>query len=145
MSSINDFPARGKIIEVNGKRVIFNPSGTTYQLHLEFAGEGDPQVSTQPIEILIRIQARKVYTVPSGGNFIQPIFGTPKIIQGRVRYADDRAIVVQAGATIICELPSAETAIDLSEGKIQVGHMANVVALPGATFQLAKAAGIALV
>ena len=143
MPSPNDFTARGKIIEVRDRIVVFQPSATTYQLHLEFTGDGAPQTSAQPIDCLIRVDARKVYTVPSGGNFIQPIFGPPRIIQGRVKYADDRTLVVHAGAPIICQLPAAESAIDLSEGKIRVGHMANVVALPGATIQLATSAVVA--
>ncbi len=135
MPSPTDFPARGKIIEVRDSTVVFQPTGTNYQLHLEFTGER-PQISTQPIECFIRAEARKVYTVPSGGNFIQPIFGPPKIIQGRVKYADPQTIVVHAGTPIVCQLPAADTAIDLSEGKIRVGHMANVVALPGARIEL---------
>jgi len=143
MPSPNDFTARGKIIEVRDRIVVFQPSATNYQLYLEFAGDGVPPISAQPIDCLIRVDARKVYTVPSGGNFIQPIFGPPRIIQGRVKYADDRTLVVHAGAPIICQLPAAESAIDLSEGKIRVGHMANVVALPGATIQLATSAVVA--
>ncbi len=139
MASINDFPARGKIIEVKDGIVVFAPSGTNYQIHAAFKGTDKPQISTFPIECFIRVDARKVYTVPSGGNFIQPIFGPPRIIQGRVKYADERAIVIHAGCPIICALPSAETAIDLSEGKIRVGHTVNVVSLPGASLEIAAA------
>jgi hypothetical protein len=139
MPSTHDFPARGKIIEVKDRTVVFAPSGTNYLIHAEFHGDSKPQISTHPIECFIRVDARKLYTVPSGGNFIQPIVGPPKIIQGRVKYADDRTIVVQGGCPIICDLPVAETAIDLGEGKIRVGHMANVVALPGARLELAAA------
>src|SRR5690349_12880387 len=139
MPSIHDFPARGKIIEVKNGVVVFQPSNTNYQIWLGVENDAKHEVSKQPIECFIRVEARKVYTVPSGGNFIQPIFGPPKIIQGRVKYADDKTLVVQAGTLIICQLPAAETAIDLSEGKIRVGHMANVVALPGARIELAAA------
>lgn len=138
MPSSTDFPARGKIIEVRDAIVVFQPSNTNYQLHLEFTGDAKPQVSPQPIECFIRVDARKVYTVPSGGNFIQPIFGPPRIIQGRVKYADQQTIVVHAGTPIICALPAADSAIDLAEGKIRVGHMANVVGLPGARIELAS-------
>jgi len=140
MPSVNDFPARGKIIEVKTGVVVFQPSNTNYQIWLNVPDATQYQISAHPIECLIRVSARKVYTVPSGGNFIQPIFGPPKIIQGRVKYADERTIVVQAGVPIIVDLPAAESAIDLSDGKIQVGHMANVVASPGAAFTSADAA-----
>ena len=136
MSSPNDFPARGKITEVRGGIVVFQPSNTNYQLHLEFTGDAKPEVSAQPIHCLIRVDARKVYTVPSGGNFIQPIFGPPRIIQGRVKYADNNTLVVQAGVPVICTLPGEDSAIDLAEGRIRIGHMANVVALPGARIEV---------
>src|SRR5436190_19047565 len=117
MASISDFPARGKVIDVRENLIVFQPHGTTYELHLSteqpYAGPRD-----SPISAFIRAVARKVYTVPSGGNFIQPIFGPPRIIQGRVRIIDQRALVLQAGAPIIIDLPAADTAIDPVEGPI---------------------------
>src|SRR3954469_16544092 len=145
MASVSDFRAKGKVIEVRGEGVVFQPSGTTYEIHLKVdrdapapSAAAPVQATKAPIECLIRVQARKVYTVPSGGNFVAPIFGPPKTIQGRVLYADDRSIVVQgaASAPIVVDLPSADTAIDLSEGTIRVGNLVNVVALPGATFAM---------
>jgi hypothetical protein len=136
MSSIHDFPARGKIIEVKNGLVVFQPSNTNYQIWLNVENDAKSEVSKHPIECFIRVEARKVYTVPSGGNFIQPIFGPPKIIQGRVRYADEKTLVVHAGVPVIVDLPGVDSAIDLSEGRIQLGRMANVVALPGARFEL---------
>jgi hypothetical protein len=137
MPSPTDFPTRGKVTSVNDGFVVFVPRDTTYEMHLKTAKPYDGPVNG-PIDALIRLQARKVYTVPSGGNFITPIFGPPKIVQGRVRYLDDRHLVVQAGAKVIVELPGADSAIDLDEGYITVNKMVNVVALPGATFELAE-------
>jgi hypothetical protein len=139
MPSIADFPAKGKILATSendkGRMVVFQPQGTNYELHLlsdePFSGE-----LNKPVELTIRVQARKVYTVPSGGNFIVPIFGPARIIQGRVRYADDRLLVVHAGAPVIVELPAADSAIDLNEGAIQVGRMVNVMVLPGASCEM---------
>ena len=84
--------------------------------------------------------ARKIYTVPSGGNFISPIFGPPRIIQGRVRYLDETEMVVQAGVPVIVELPKDENAYDLVRGDLTVSSLVNVVVLPGARFELAVAA-----
>jgi hypothetical protein len=92
----------------------------------------------KPIQAIVRVTARKVYTVPSGGNFIAPIFGPPRTLQGRVLYADDKALVIHAGLPVVVDLPSSETAIDLDNGQVTVGTMVNVVALPGARFALAE-------
>jgi len=133
MPTVTDFPARGKVTSSGDSLIHFNPANTTYDLHLAVAG-GYAGPTGKPMNAFVRVTARKVYTVPSGGNFIAPIFGPPKTIQGRVKYLDDKCMVVHAGTPIIVDLPTAELAIDLDNGQITVGTMVNVVALPGARF-----------
>jgi hypothetical protein len=133
----HEFATHGKIITVNDGSVVFAPRGTTYEMHLKTAGPGNSTArSNTPVEAVVRLTARKVWTVPSGGNFVSPIQGPPKIIQGRVRQADERTLVVHAGATFLVELPTAENAIDLPNGPIQVGNMVNVTAMPGAAIEI---------
>src|SRR6266581_3566179 len=128
MPSIAELAAKGKVLDVretkDGRLIVFQPQGTNYELHLlseePFGGE-----LNKPIELSIRVQARKVYTVPSGGNFIQPIFGPPRIIQGRVKYLDEKEMVVQAGAPIIVQLPAQEDAYDLASGDLSVASLMN--------------------
>src|SRR5262245_10503693 len=136
MATPTDFPARGKVIALNGGIVVFNPSNTNYELQLMSASGNYTGPVQSPVQAMIRVNARKVWTVPSGGNFIAPIFGPPKTIQGRVRFASDTQLVVQAGTPIVVSLPGDDTAIDLSNGPIALGTMVNVVALPGASFEL---------
>jgi hypothetical protein len=128
--------ARGKITSAAGGVVKFAPSNTNYVLHLAAPDITGPFNTL--IEGAIRVVARKVYTVPSGGNFITPIFGPPKTIQGRVRALGDRSMIVQAGTPVHVELPAESSAVELANGVIYVGSLVNVVALPGATFELAK-------
>jgi hypothetical protein len=140
MASVTDFAARGKVIAAQPGKIVFQPSNTNYELHL-LPAKGDyhgPQGT--PVDLFVRVVARKVYTVPSGGNFIAPIFGPPKTIQGRVRHVEDGLIVVQAGLPVIVTLPKATDAIDLNDGPIALGEMVNVVSLPGGTFEPAVAA-----
>jgi len=77
-------------------------------------------------------------TAASGGNFITPIFGPPKTIQGRVRALNGRSMVVQAGTPVHVELPAEASAVEMANGPISVGSLVNVVAFPGATFELVK-------
>ena len=139
MASLTDYPAVGKVLSVGDDHVVFNPAGTNYELKLltdvKYAGP-----MNQRVECLVRTSARKVYTVPSGGNFIAPIFGPPRIVQGRVKYADERTLVIQAAAPMIVELPTNDAAYDLANGSIGEAPLVNVVALPGATFELATQA-----
>jgi hypothetical protein len=136
MEVLTDWHARGSVLKLQGSVIVFQPLGTNYQLHLMSEEPYTGPLET-PVRGLIRAVARKIYTVPSGGNFIAPIFGPPRIVQGRVLQADERAIVVQAGAPIIIDLPAADIAIDLSEGQIRINHIINAALLAGARFELA--------
>jgi hypothetical protein len=114
--------------------VTFAPVGTNYELHLVAPAGYVPAVGAL-VDFVIRATARKVWTVPSGGNFIAPIFGPPRTIQGRVRAIRDGTIVVHAGVPIDVELPAQDAGIDLVNGPITVGTMVNIVAMPGARFE----------
>jgi hypothetical protein len=123
--------AMGKVLSSADGAVVFNPAGTRYELRLAVSKFNGP--IAKPVKAIIHATARKVYTVPSGGSYITPIFGPPRIIQGIVRQADARSMVVHAaGCPIHIELPGAESAIDLDDGPIYLGKMVNVVCEPGA-------------
>lgn len=132
-ASPDGFIASGKVTGVKDGVVVFNPASTNYELHMAIPAYAGPV--NAPVRCYIRVAARKVYTVPSGGNFISPIFGPPRIVQGRVRWGDSRRLVIHAGCPIHVELPRNDTAIDLDEGAIEVGRMVNVVCLPGASIE----------
>ncbi len=132
MSSATEFPTRGKVIAVQPDRVTFTVSNTNYELHLETGGVSYTGEQNVPLNAIIRVVARKLWTVPSGGNFITPIFGTPRIIQGRVKYASESELVVSAGANFVVALPKEKDKFDLTSGDVAVGALVNVVAMPGA-------------
>jgi hypothetical protein len=133
----NGFLARGKVTEVKDSSVVFQPFDTNYQLHLQTSRPYTGPIG-QLISARIHAKAAKVYTVPSGGGFISPLFGPPRIIQGRAVQVDDRMIVIRAGIPISVELPKADEAVDLTDGPLAIGSIVNAVALPGATFELAS-------
>lgn len=127
--------ARGRIIESRPGLVIFQPKGTTYELHLE-TGAGHVGPVGKPVQGRILVKVRKLYTVPSGGNFLAPILGPPRTVQGRVIAVTPTQIVVQAGAPVVLELPNEPHATDLGSGPIEEGAIVNAVAFPGARFEL---------
>ena len=135
-----DFVARGKILRVENNIVVFNPSGTTYELHLENQGGQLLSPSANSIACHIRAAGRKIWTVPSGGNFVVPIFGPPRIVQGRVRYLDESQMVVHAAVPVIVSLPGDDSAYDMINGPLTLSTLVNATLLPGATFELAAAA-----
>jgi hypothetical protein len=123
--------------------VIFAPAGTNYEMRLLTSAPPSSVPVGQIIECFIRASAKKLWTVPSGGNFIAPIFGQPRTLQGRVRYLDERQMVLHCGTSIIVALPAEDCAFDLTCGPLTVLGLANAVAMPGATFELAASAALA--
>lgn len=123
----------GKVTAISGGMIHFTPAGTNYTLHLiapNFVG-----AVGAPVRGMVRVTARKIWTVPSGGNFIAPISGPPRIIQGRVRVIEPRHLIVHGGTEIWVDLPDDDTALAMADGALAVGHMVNVTAQPGATFE----------
>jgi hypothetical protein len=135
MTITADIAAKGVILRSLGEgRVVFHPHHSNYELYLESPATF---ADGQHVRGVVRVRGRKVYTVPSGGGFVQPVLGTPRIIQGRVVTLDEREIVVKAGnAIFVVELPTGTDTIDLHAGDIAADSLVNVVALPGARFDL---------
>jgi hypothetical protein len=135
MANADEFVARGKVTSAEGGKVVFEPAGTNYRLTLDGEYAGKLNV---PVGLIIRLTGRKILTVPSGGQFVAPIYGPPKTIQGRVRYADEKMVVVHAGCVFHIALPVENSAIDLNNGAIAVNTLVNAICMPGATFEVAK-------
>lgn len=136
MASETDFPSRGKVISVTDESIVFTPSNTTYQIELQTPrGRYDGPVN-ELVDGIIRATARKMYTVPSGGGWLEPIFGTPRTVQGRVRHVDPRYLVLHCGAFFLVRVPESDSAIDLVNGPFRIGAMANATLHSGATFEL---------
>ena len=134
MAIATDFLARGKVSEKRGMSgIVFKPTGTSYELFLEGSGYDGP--INVPVELAVTVQARKLWTVPSGGNFIEPIFGKPRTIQGRVKAIEGQTLVVQAGIPLHVQLPASDAAVDLNSGAVTIGHMVNVMIMPGASYK----------
>jgi hypothetical protein len=134
-ATVIDLSATGKVTAIKNGQVVFCPANTSYELYLNAPSYTGPV--NKPLKGTVRVTARKVWTVPSGGNFIAPIFGPPRIIQGRVRALTARQIIVQAGTLVVVDLPDEDIIFDLATGAIAVGKLVNVTALPGASFEIA--------
>lgn len=129
MTIVDESVSKGIVLRVENGRAVFQPAGTSYEHHLDCEAYAGP--IGRPVRLVISAKARKVYSMPSGGNWVAPILGTPRTIQGRVMMVDAKSIIVHAGARFVVELPTGSDTIDLNNGDIQIGSMVNVVAMPG--------------
>jgi hypothetical protein len=104
-------------------------ANTSYVLSLLPTGP----VKAQPGEKVfgtISARARRVDTVPSGGQFVEPVIGRPRRVQGRVVAKEGEKIVVDAGVPFHCALTDArQHAADFA-----IGGMVSFDVLDGASF-----------
>jgi len=85
--------------------VIVEVPNTSYQLHLVPAAPVTSPIGKRTIGI-IRVDARRVDVVKSGGRYVEPVAGRPRRVQGAViaRDASANTITVSAGVPIVLKL-----------------------------------------
>jgi hypothetical protein len=128
-SKIDPAIARGNLISADAAQVVLSFPNTNYQLHL---------VPATPINLergkrilgTIALQAKRIDTVGTGGEFIEPVYGRPRRVQGTVIRVQNSSIVIDAGVPIHATLTDPRQAVD----QFQPGQLVSFDALPGATF-----------
>lgn len=122
----------GKLIEANDEQIVLGIPGTDYKLHLVPIGSVTPDPRGR-VRGVIRAQAQRVDIVGTGGRFIEPVFGRPRRVQGRILSGDVAAntITLHAGAgpiTVTLTDPRQTT------GDFARGQLVGFDVLRGATF-----------
>jgi hypothetical protein len=138
--------ARGTLAEVHPATatkpayVVLTFPNTDYRLHLEPAGGSlpagiDGRVGSMVIGT-VRANARRVDVVRSGGRYVEPVFGRPRRVQGRVVSVDAGrgTITVHAGVPIVCRV----TAPGQKAGDYEAGAFVSFDVERGATIDLAE-------
>jgi len=110
----------GRLEEKSEDRIVLSLPETDYRLHLlvdqqAMAGEVGKRVAGR-----ILARAMRVDRVRVGGRFIEPVFGRPRRLQGRVTAIDPGAntITVQCPCPITCELSVNQKAGDFRPGEL---------------------------
>lgn len=114
-------PARFKAVldEASDERVVLSKPGTSYQLHLGVLKEPSTPVGKR-IWGVIHADAQRVDVVGTGGAYIEPVYGTPRRIQGDILEIDPRnnTITVDAGVPMVCRVTGAgQKAADFAVGQ----------------------------
>ena len=109
----------GRLAEQRDAQIVLRVPETSYRLHLVV----DQPVRAEPGERIsgtIRCSAKRVDVVPSGGRFIEPVYGRPRRIQGRVIGGDvnRNTLHIQCGAPVIAQLMSSQQASDFKIGQL---------------------------
>lgn len=99
-------------------KVVVQLPGTNYQLHLKATGPVEPNPQGR-VRGVIRCSVWKVDFVSAGGAYIEPVYGRPHRIQGRVIGALEtgNSIIVEVhNQPIVAELPDRWQASEIAEG-----------------------------
>ncbi|MFA6045093.1 MAG: hypothetical protein WC718_08925 [Phycisphaerales bacterium] len=132
--------ARGTLVETVAATatkpayIKFAVPNTSYELHLVPQGETPaPAAPGHPAKRLIgaiRVSARRLDVVGSGGRYVEPVMGRPRRVQGTVVQVAGGAVVVDAGVPIHCVLTDERQKPE----DFQAGQFVSCDVLDGATF-----------
>ncbi len=116
--------ARGTLLAIvpasakSASYVTFAVPNTSYELHLLPVGE----VKATPGKRLtgvISAQARRIDVVGTGGQYVEPLIGRPRRVQGTVIRTEGAAVVVDAGIPIHCRpTDPRQTADQFAQGQL---------------------------
>lgn len=124
--------AQGSLVEQSDGKIVLGLASTEYQLHLLVDSPVTPSV-TGKVTGTITAQAQRVDKTQAGtgGRFIEPVYGRPRRIQGRVTATDTSAntITVLAACPVVCSFATAQSASDF-----EVGQLVTFDVKPGAKF-----------
>ncbi len=122
----------GKLLEIRDGLIVLGIPETDYRLHLVL--EIDLQAAVgRKLTGTIHATARRVDVVGAGGRYVEPVYGRPRRVQGRVigGHAPSRTLYVKAGPTLICTLGDARQQVT----DFQIGQLVSCDVEAGAVFK----------
>jgi len=129
---------RGVLESLDDNEIVLAVHHTEYKLHLSLTPAQDITASVgSRIQGTIHARALRMHAARGGGRFIEPMWGAPRIVAGRVRALDgpQRRLLVDTGVPMWVEAPN-----DQDLGVIREGELINFYVESGACFQPATGA-----
>jgi hypothetical protein len=133
--------ARGtleQVVEPTATRqgyVVISFANTSYQMHLLPAAPVTTPVGKRILGV-IEATARRIDSVDTGGKYVEPVFGHPRRVQGRVidrtpgASGQGGVIVVDAGLPIHCRVSDSRQ----KAAQFEIGELVTFDVLDGSTF-----------
>lgn len=125
--------ARGILEEATDDGVVLALPGTDYRLRLVLRAPLPASAEVgKPIEGRVWVEPSRVDSARAGGRFIEPVYGRPRRLQGRVLAIDPEAnaLVVHCGCPVIVPLNRPQRATDF-----EPAGMVSFGVEPGAAFE----------
>lgn len=126
----------GTLAELHDDGIVLTLSDSDYRIHLATKGRLDAAEGKR-VTGRIHAEALRVDIAGSGGRFIEPVYGRPRRVQGRIVAADPDAntITVKAACPVVCEL----THVNQTANDLPVGAIGTFDVRAGAKFELISA------
>lgn len=121
----------GTVEEARDELIVLKLPGTDYRLHLVPTG-GVAYAVGQHVTGVVRAQAQRMDVVPAGGRYVEPVFGRPRRVQGRVTggSVQRNEVYIKAGPGLVVTPMAPQRA-----GDFAVGQMVSFDVKRGATFE----------
>ncbi|MFG0326871.1 MAG: hypothetical protein ACF8SC_06350 [Phycisphaerales bacterium JB037] len=120
---------KGPTVAGRPESVVIEFPNTDYQLHLRPTGPVHAEVGKRVLGT-IRVEARRIDRVGTGGRYVEPIYGSPRRVQGTIVAIEDGTLIINAGMPI----HTTPTAPGQTVDDFAVGDFVTFAAMPGATF-----------
>lgn len=124
--------AIGRLVETSAEGIVLAVPETDYRLHLTTAKPLEADLRDK-VRGTIHAAARRVDVVPSGGRYVEPVFGRPRRVQGRILAGDPAAgtLTVHAGVPVIARLTDPRQKV----GDFSIGQLVSFDVERGARFE----------
>ena len=122
----------GKLLEKREGLMVLGLPGSEYRLQLVLEIDLPAEVG-QKVSGTIHATARRVDVIPAGGRYVEPIYGRPRRVQGRIvgGHGPSRTLYVKAGPTLICTLSDPRQQVP----HFEIGQMVSFDVEPNAVFK----------
>lgn len=109
----------GRVLEKSDEHVVLALPETSWRVHLLLEAPLETPVGEEVIGT-VHGQAMRVDVVRTGGRFIEPVYGRPRRVQGRIIGGDvnDNVIVVDCGVKLFAQLNEHQKAGDFMTQQI---------------------------
>lgn len=120
-----------RLAEASDSMVVLTFSGTDYRMELRVTERPTTEIGKR-VQGVIKGQARRIDVCGTGGKFVEPVYGRPKRVQGKIVAINMTAgtVTVDAGcASLVMKVDANQEAGDFNEG-----DFVTFAVLPGAMF-----------
>jgi hypothetical protein len=135
VTAIDNPIVHGLLAERKDDVIVLALPGTDYRIHLVAADEKfAASALNKSIAGRIFAQAKRVDVVTTGGRFIEPVYGRPRRLQGRIISTDAEANTI----TLFCGCPITAHLMPLQKAsEFNVGELVGFDVEKGARFEVA--------